>query len=135
MSKQISKTQNAQTPHTQESRATQQEKQFRQPPVDISERENEFIIEADMPGMREENIDVQFHQGELTILGKSDLPEKANENYRFRQFETVDFLRTFRIGESVNATNISARYADGVLTVHLPKAEALKPRKIEVARK
>ena len=135
MSKQLTKTQNAQTPQKQESLANQQEKQFRQPPVDISERENEFIIEADMPGMREENIDVQFHQGELTILGKSDPPEKANENYRFRQFETVDFLRTFRIGESVNATNISAQYADGVLTVHLPKAEALKPRKIEVARK
>jgi len=135
MSKQLTKTKNAQTPQTQESQAHQQEKQFRQPPVDISERENEFIIEADMPGMREENIDVQFHQGELTILGKSDVPEKAGENYRFRQFETVDFLRTFRIGESVNAANISAQYADGVLTVHLPKAEALKPRKIEVARR
>ena len=135
MSKQLTKTQNAQTPQKQESLANQQEKQFRQPPVDISERENEFVIEADMPGMREENIDVQFQQGELTILGKSDVPEKTDENYRFRQFETVDYLRTFRIGESVNATNISAKYADGVLTVHLPKAEALKPRKIEVARK
>ena len=135
MSKQLTKTRNAQTPQTQESQENQHEKRFRQPPVDISERENEFVIEADMPGMREENIDVQFHQGELTILGKSDLPEKANADYRFRQFETVDFLRTFRIGESVNAANISAQYADGVLTVHLPKAEALKPRKIEVARK
>ena len=135
MSKQLTKTKNALPPQMQESQQAQQEKQFRQPPVDISERENEFVIEADMPGMREENIDVQFHQGELTILGKSDATEKGNENYRFRQFETVDFLRTFRIGESVNAANISAQYADGVLTVHLPKAEALKPRKIEVARK
>jgi len=134
MSKQLTKTQNAQAPQTQESQ-NNQEKQYRQPPVDISERENEFVIEADMPGMREENIDVQFHQGELTILGKSDVPEQVEDNYRFRQFETVDFLRTFRIGESVNAGNISAQYADGVLTVRLPKAEALKPRKIEVARK
>ena len=135
MSTQMTQNQNAQAPQMQESQANPQEKQFRQPPVDISERENEFVIEADMPGMREENIDVQFHQGELTILGKSEESEQAEENYRFRQFETVDFLRTFRIGESVNATNISAQYADGVLTVHLPKAEALKPRKIEVARK
>ena len=112
-----------------------QDKQLRQPPVDISEQENEFIIEADMPGMKEEHIDVQFHQGELTIYGKSDVPEQANEHYRFRQFETTDFLRTFRIGESIDAANISAHYADGVLTVHLPKAETLKPRKIEVARK
>jgi len=135
MSQQLTKTQNALPPQTQESQANQQEKQYRQPPVDISERENEFVIEADMPGMREENIDVQFHQGELTILGRSDMPEQAEDNYRFRQFETVDFRRTFRIGESVNAANISAQYADGVLTVHLPKAESLKPRKIEVARR
>ena len=135
MSTQVTKTQNALPPQMQEPQAQQQEKQFHQPPVDISEREGEFVIEADMPGMREENIDVQFHQGELTILGKSDVPEQAQENYRFRQFETMDFLRTFRIGESVNAANISAQYADGVLTVRLPKAEALKPRKIEVARK
>jgi len=128
MTQQLTKSQNISTPQMQE-------KQLRQPPVDISERENEFVIEADMPGTREEQIDVQFHQGELTIYGKSDLPEQANNHYRFRQFEAVDFLRTFRIGESIDATNISAHHADGVLTVHLPKAETLKPRKIEVARK
>jgi len=88
-----------------------------------------------MPGTQEKNIDVQFHQGELTIYSNSDHSEKANDNYRFRQFEPSDFCRTFRIGESVDATNISAHYADGVLTVRLPKSEALKPRKIEVMRK
>jgi len=122
------KPQDSLTPHMQE-------KQLRHPPVDISERENEFIIEADMPGMKEEHIDVQFHQGELTIYGKSVVPEQKHDHYRFRQFETVDFLRTFRLGESIDAAHISAHYADGVLTVHLPKAETLKPRKIEVARK
>ena len=78
---------------------------------------------------------MQFHQGELAIRGKVDAPEQSNEYYRFRQFELTDFYRAFRIGESVDATNISARYADGVLTVHLLKAETLKPRKIEIARK
>jgi HSP20 family molecular chaperone IbpA len=132
----MTKTQDASTPQTQESQQSQtQETQLRVPPVDISERENEFVIEADMPGAKEENIDVQFHQGELTIHGKLDVPEQTSGNYRFRQFESAGYYRAFRIGESVDATNISARYVDGVLTVHLPKAETLKPRKIEVVKK
>ena len=131
MSKALAKTQDTQDVALQQ----QQQKQFRQPAVDISERENEFVIEADMPGVKEENIDIQFHQGDLTISGKVDVPEKTNDNYRFRQFESTDFYRAFRIGESVDAANISAHCTDGVLTVHLPKAEKLKPRRIEVARK
>ena len=134
MSRHMTKTHDASTPQTQEPKQSH-ETQLRVPPVDISERENEFVIEADMPGTKEENIDVQFHQGELTIRSKFDVPEPAKANYRFRQFEPAGFYRAFRIGESVNATNISAHYVDGVLTVHLPKAEALKPRKIEVVKK
>jgi HSP20 family molecular chaperone IbpA len=133
MSQTLMKNQDAQVAQAQQSRP--QERQLRYPPVDISERENEFIIEADMPGVQEGNIDIQYHQGELTIQGKIDVPENAGENYRFRQFESTDFYRAFRIGESVDAANISAQCADGVLTVHLPKAETLKPRKIDVARK
>ena len=132
MTQSLMKTQGDQTTPTQ---AYQQEQQFRYPPIDISERENEFVIEADMPGVKEENIDIQFHQGELTICGKVVMPETANDDYRFRQFDSNDFYRRFRIGESVDATNISAHCTDGVLTVHLPKSEMLKPRKIEVARK
>ena len=128
---QLTKQKDVSAPQTQEPN----QQKLRQPPVDISECENEFVIEADMPGIQEENIDIQFQQGELTIYGKSVLPEPTNDNYRFRQFEPVDFCRTFRIGESVDAAKISARYADGVLKVHLPKAETLKPRKIEVTRK
>ena len=134
MSGSLMKTQDTQAAMTQQQQE-KQEKQLRYPPVDISERENEFVIEADMPGVKEENIDIQFHQGELTIRGRVERPESTNDTYRFRQFESTDFYRAFRIGESVDATNISARCADGVLTVHLPKAETLKPRKIEVARK
>ena len=80
-------------------------------------------------------IEIQFQQGELTIRGNVDIPERTNKNDRFRQFEPTDFYRVFRIGESVDVANISAHCADGVLTVHLPKAETLKPCKIEVARR
>ena len=130
MSRSLTKTQDEQALSTQAG-----QKQFRHPSVDICERENEFVIEADMPGVKEDNIDIQFHQGELTIRGNVDTPEKTNDNYRFRQFAPTNFYRVFRLGESVDVTNISAHCSDGILTVHLPKAETLKPRKIEVTSK
>ncbi|MDR2754342.1 MAG: Hsp20/alpha crystallin family protein [Planctomycetaceae bacterium] len=117
--------------------STVPEKSFRIPPVDISEYENEYLIEADMPGIKEENVDIQFHQGELRIRGFMDVPDEKNQKRidRYRQFEPADYYRAFRIGESVNAAEISAHYGDGILTVHLPKAEILKPRKIEISQK
>jgi len=132
MSQTLVKNQDA---HVAARQPLQQDRQNRCPSVDISERKDEFVIEADMPGVREENIDIQFHQGELTIHGKVDVPQKVNDSYRFQQFELTDFHRVFRIGESVESANISAHCTDGVLTVRLPKAEKLKPRKIDVARK
>ena len=113
-------------------------RKYRFPVVDISERENEFVIEADMPGTCEKNIDVQYHHGELVIQGKVEPCDgkcSSKKNWRFRQFERLDYYRAFRIGESVDAEKISAHYEDGVLTAHLPKAESLKPRKIEVRKK
>ena len=133
MSKALVKTKDNQV--TQAEQSYQQERQLRYPPVDICECENEFVIEADMPGVKEENIDVQFHQGELTIRGKIDAAQNMDNSYRFRQFSSTDFYRAFRIGESVDATKISAQCADGVLAVRLPKAEILKPRTISVTRK
>ena len=133
MSKALAKSQDNQA--AQASQPYPQERQLRYPPVDISEGESEFIIEADMPGVREENINVHFHQGELTIRGIVEVPQSTDNTYRFRQFESTDFYRAFRIGESVDAAKISAYSSDGVLTVHLPKAEKLMPHKIDVSRK
>ena len=133
MSRTLEKTKDNQV--AQAEQPYQQERQLRYPPVDICECENEFVIEADMPGVKEENIDVQFHQGELTIRGKIDVPQNMDADYRFRQFESPGFYRAFRIGESVDAAKISAHCSDGVLTVHLPKAEKLKPLTISVTRK
>lgn len=110
---------------------------YRIPLVDILERDAEYIIEADMPGTKEENINVQVHHGELSILGKVDRPDKETRKniYRSGQAEPLDFYRAFRLGETLNTDKITAEYQNGVLTVHLPKAEEHKPRKIEVAKK
>ena len=59
---------------------------------------------------------------------------KKEKNYRFKQYESMDFYRTFRVGDSVKSEDISAKLTNGVLTVHLPKSDAVKPRKIEVKK-
>ena len=115
--------------------AVRQPERFRMPSIDISEKENEFVIEADMPGIEEKDIHVEFRNGELSICGKAEArEEKKEKNYRFKQYESMDFYRTFRVGDSVKSEDISAKLTNGVLTVHLPKSDAVKPRKIEVKK-
>ncbi|MDO4586874.1 MAG: Hsp20/alpha crystallin family protein [Planctomycetia bacterium] len=109
------------------------QEEFTTPLVDIVENDNEFIIFADMPGVSEETIDVKYNDGELCISGNA-VDEKDLEDVTFRcyQFDPGNYFRNFRIGESINSDAITADYADGVLTVHLPKREEIQPRKIAV---
>lgn len=102
------------------------------PRVDILEHQDELLLVADMPGVSSESIDVNFEDGVLTVEGKVEPrgPEKAAR--LLREYGVGDFYRTFRVSEQIDASGIRAEYADGVLTLHLPKAEAAKPRKIEV---
>ncbi len=105
------------------------------PPVDILERENEYLIVADMPGTTEENIDIEYENGQLTLHGKVEERSCQEGACRLMQYESYDFYRVFRVGEGVDQSGISADYEFGVLTVHLPKAPEAKPRKISVRPK
>lgn len=115
------------------------EEEYITPLVDIIENDNEFIIVADMPGASSDGIDVKFDNGELSIYGQAEVDDDGEEEeniiFRCHQFEPGNYFRNFRIGESINPDAISADYADGVLTVHLPKREEIQPRKINVAKK
>jgi HSP20 family protein len=106
--------------------------QVYRPSVDIVELENELTIVADVPGVKSENIDIDFEDGVLTIQGKVEPRYGENRTFLLREYGIGDFYRTFRVSEKVNAAGIHAECADGVLRVHLPKAESAKPRKIEV---
>ena len=110
---------------------TRQGRRFR-PTVDILERAEELILVADVPGVSGDDIDINFENGTLTILGK--VPPRSYEDGEMllAEYGIGDFYRTFEVSESVDAAAISAECANGVLTVHLPKVEAIKPRKITV---
>ncbi len=105
---------------------------FYRPLIDILENREELFILADMPGVDPHNIDVKFQDGSLTIHGRIKPRQPENTNYLLREYGVGDWYRVFQVGEAIDASKIRAEYADGVLKLHLPKVEAVKPRKIEV---
>lgn len=103
----------------------------RTPRVDILETENELLVYADMPGVKHEDVDVRFEKGELTLHGRRERSIPAH-GFTRQEIETEDYFRTFRISEKIDSEKIWADMKAGVLTLHLPKSEKAKPRKIAV---
>ena len=101
------------------------------PRVDIMETEEESLLLADLPGVKPEEVDVRFDNGELIIDGRC-APRHEGANYLLSEYGVGDFYRAFSISEHIDWQRISAELKDGVLTVHLPKAETAKPKKITV---
>jgi HSP20 family molecular chaperone IbpA len=101
------------------------------PRIDIWEAPDELVLYADMPGVPAGNVDIQFENRELTIHGKVP-PRHENVEFLYGEYGVGDYYRTFAIGETVDAARISAEMQHGVLTLRLPKTEAVRPRRIEV---
>ena len=101
------------------------------PLVDIYESTDEVVLQCDMPGARPHDVDVRFEKGELSLYGKVQ-PRQAPAEYLDEEYGVGDFYRSFSIGEEVDAAKISAECRDGVLTIHLPKQEKVKPKRISV---
>jgi HSP20 family protein len=101
------------------------------PRVDILETENELTLFAEVPGVRPEDVDLHYEQGELTLHARVH-PRSDGKRLLLQEYEEGDFYRAFNIHESIDATRISAECKNGVLTVHLPKVESVKPRQISV---
>ena len=102
------------------------------PAVDIVERSDELVIVADLPGTTGENVNVEFEDGTLTLRATIDQRQGEGTTYLRHEYEVGDYRRTFEVGDSIEADRITAEYSDGVLTLHLPKRESLKPRQIEI---
>ena len=108
---------------------------FYRPNVDILERPEELLVLADVPGAKSDQIDVDFEKGTLTL--HATVPQRQGEDQRYlvHEYGVGDYYRTFNVSETIDASRITAEYADGVLTLHLPKAASTKPRKISVSVK
>jgi HSP20 family protein len=105
------------------------------PAVDVFESDtHEFVIKAELPDMKREDIAVTFEDGTLTLEGERK-PEYATSKDRFHRIERQygAFSRSFTLPSTVDASRITASYKDGVLTVRLPQREDARPKQIEVA--
>lgn len=105
---------------------------YYRPNVDILERADELVVEADVPGASTDKIDIDFEDGTLTIHAQVRPRQPDDQDYLVREYGVGDYRRTFHVSEAIDAGKISAEYSEGVLTLHLPKAEAVRPRKIPV---
>jgi len=105
---------------------------YYRPNVDILEKEDELLVLADMPGATRDKLDIEFEEGMLTIHARVEPRQPEGTTFVRREFGVGDFYRTFQVGEAVDAGAISAELSGGVLTLHLPKTEQVRRRKIEV---
>jgi HSP20 family protein len=102
-------------------------------PLDVSENDDAFIVTASVPGMKPDDMDITISDNVLTIKGEYKADETIEEErYHIRERRYGSFGRSITLPVTVNADEVSANYEDGVLTLTVPKAEEVKPRRIEV---
>lgn len=101
------------------------------PEVDITENDQGIVLYADLPGVREGDLDIDVRDGVLTLTATVE-PVSTNRNLIYQEYEVGGFQRRFTLGERIDTDKISAKLDAGVLTLELPKAEAHKPRKIQI---
>ena len=103
------------------------------PAMDIREEENRYILEADIPGVSREDLDITLEDSVLTIKGERTVNSEENsEGYRRRERTHGSFVRQFTLPDTVNTEAISAAVVNGVLEVGIPKQAKPEPRKITV---
>ena len=103
------------------------------PTVDISETEDEYLIKADLPEVKREDVKITVQERILTIQGER-AQEREERGKRYHRVERTygNFARSFTLPDYVDDTKVTAEFKDGVLKLHLPKSEKAKPKAIEV---
>jgi len=109
-----------------------EERRFVSPRVNIFENKEGYLLEAEMPGVSKAGLVVLLEGNELTLVGRrqTDVPDAE---LVYRESSPWEFRRTFVLDPSIDTSKVNASIEQGVLTVHLPKTEMVKPRKIAVS--
>jgi len=104
------------------------------PAVDILESKDAYLLRAELPGMNKEDFNLELKEGTLTLTGERKFNTPA-EGVQYRHVERASgkFVSSFTLPETVKHDGIEAAYKDGILEVHIPKAEEAKPRQIQVS--
>ena len=103
------------------------------PPVDLLETPDRYVVTAEVPGMRREDLDIQVHDDRLTISGTRRERLQACEQYHRIERGHGQFSRTFQLPHPIDQAQITADLTDGVLTVDIPKIPPAGPRRVRVS--
>jgi HSP20 family protein len=103
------------------------------PAADITEDNNEYVIKAELPDVKKEDVKVTVENGVLMISGERKF-EKEEKEKKYHRIERAygSFVRSFTLPDDTDAAKVKAEFKDGVLTVHLPKSEQAKPKQVDV---
>jgi HSP20 family protein len=103
------------------------------PPIDVHEDQDGYTVSASLPGVKPEDVNIQYQQGMLTISGDTSMEETREQGtWHIRERRQGHFSRSITLPDSVNADRAEANFENGVLKLHLPKAEETKPRSIQI---
>jgi len=103
------------------------------PPINVTQDESAFYVRAELPGVKSDQIGISALRNRVTIAGKRQIPaEKDKVSHHRKERPEGSFNRTVTLPAEIDAERVEARYADGILTLSLPKAERAKPRQITV---
>ncbi len=104
------------------------------PRIDISKTDNEYKIEAELPGVQQKEIDVKIDNNILTIKGKKeDIKEEKEKNYHLRERYYGAFQRSISLPNNIEPEKIKASFENGVLNISVPKSDKRTPKKIEIS--
>ena len=102
------------------------------PPVDVAETQEKIVVRAEVPGMKQSDIQIEFENGLLTLRGERKI--EKNESVQWHRVERTygNFSRSFTLPRTVDPERISATYRDGILEIEVPKREEAKPKQIRI---
>jgi len=100
------------------------------PSVDIYENSEEILLFADLPGVKKDDITIDLDNGQLTVVGNRYMDQE--KDMQLEEFGSAQFRRVFSVPQGIDQTKVDAELNNGVLKLHLPKSESVKPRRIEV---
>ena len=109
----------------------EQSAEFVSPEVNIFETRDGYVVEAEMPGVNKDGLEITLDGNEIAIVGHRHV-EALSGNPLFRESRSVDYRRVFELDPAIDTAKVTARMVQGVLTLTLPKSEKVKPRKITV---
>jgi HSP20 family protein len=102
-------------------------------PLDVIENEDGYVVEASVPGVNPDDVEITFEDDVLTIKGQvQEVIENEGVNYHIRERRTGEFGRSIRFPVNINVEQVEATYTNGILTLAVPKAEEVKPKRIAI---